>query len=110
MGSNRRYPYLGGKRADERALRAARAHGPLRTLDAEQLCLTSRPVTVVPETAKLWALAWVQFGDVNVRCVVRVKRWTDDAVGVELTIDDDRLRCWVWQGACQRIEHPTDAW
>lgn len=110
VGTNKRYPYIGGQRAEERELRAARKQGPLRTLAAEQLRLSSEPVTIVPEATKLWGLAWLQFGDTNVRCVVRVKRWTADAVGVELDIDGERLRCWIWQGACQRLAQRTDAW
>lgn len=110
VGTNKRYPHIGGQRAEERELRAARKAGPLRTLGAEQLNLFTQPVTIVPDGAKLWGLAWLQFGDVNVHCVVRVMRWTADAVGVEVEIDGDRLRCWIWQGACQRLQNRTDAW
>ena len=110
MGTNKRYPYIGGQRAEERELREARKHGPLRTLDADQLRLFSQPLTIVPDATKLYGLAWLQFGDTNVRCVVQVKRWTADALGVELDIDGDRLRCWIWQGACQRLEERTAAW
>lgn len=87
-----------GEQRELREAREARKRGPLRTL------------TIVPEQTRLWGHAWLQFGDTNVRCVVQVKRWTADAVGVQVTIDDKTLRCWIWQGACRRISAPTDVW
>lgn len=110
MGTNKRYPHLAGQRREEMELRDARQRGPLRSLSPVQLRLDARPVTIAPAGMKLWALAWLQFGDTDVQAVVRVRRWTADAVGVELDVDGDTLRCWLWQGACQRIEHRTDAW
>ncbi|SFD65953.1 hypothetical protein SAMN05661030_3923 [Klenkia taihuensis] len=53
------------------------------------------------------ALAWLKFGDTDIRCTVQVKRWTVDAVGIELQVGEERLRCWVWQGAVERVEGPT---
>jgi len=41
---------------------------------------------------------------------VRVRRWTDDALGVEVDIGGELLRCWVWQGACRRLEDRRAAW
>lgn len=110
VGSNRRYPHHAGQLAEERELRRAAAAGPLRTLTAEQLALGSRPVTIVPDTARVWALAWLRFGDVDVRCTVRVLRWTSDAVGVAVDVDGNEQRCWVWQGAATRIANRQDAW
>ena len=110
MGTNKRYPHIGGQRGEERELRAARARGPLRSLTPEQLRLHSEPLTIVPDGTKLWGLAWLQFGDTNVQCVVRVRRWTADALGVEIEIDGEQLRCWIWQGACRRLANRTDAW
>jgi hypothetical protein len=52
----------------------------------------------------------VRFGDVDVRCVVQILRWTPDAVGVAVKVDEDWIRCWVWQGAVQRLENRTDTW
>lgn len=99
-----------GEQRELREAREARKRGPLRTLDALQLRLHAQPLTIVPEQTRLWGHAWLQFGDTNVRCVVQVKRWTADAVGVQVTIDDRTLRCWIWQGACRRISAPTDVW
>lgn len=53
--------------------------------------------------------AWLQLGDTNVQCVVQVKHWTADAVGVQVTIDGETLRCWIWPGAYQRISDPTES-
>jgi len=110
VGTNKRYPHLSAQRGEERELREARKRGSLRTLDSLQLRLHAQPLTIVPEQMTIWGHAWLQFGDTNVRCVVQVKRWTADAVGVQVTIDGDKLRCWIWQGACQRISDPTDVW
>lgn len=110
MGSNRRHPHNGGRLAEERELREARAHGPLQSLSREQLALGARAVTVVPDSMQLWGLAWLRFGDADVQVTVRVRRWTSDAVGIEVEIDDEVLRCWVWQGACQRLQDRRDAW
>uniref|UniRef100_UPI0037C12C2B hypothetical protein n=1 Tax=Helicobacter pylori TaxID=210 RepID=UPI0037C12C2B len=96
MGTNKRYPHLPAQRGRRESCASAQAR-PLRTLDSLQLRLHARPLTIVPEQMTIWGHAWLQFGDTNVRCVVQVKRWTADAVGVQVTIDGDKLRCWVWQ-------------
>lgn len=103
MGSNRRYPEHAMRLADERELREARKRGPLQSLTSVQLELATKPLTVVPEHTRLTARAWLRFGDVDVRATVRVLRWTDDAIGVGVTIDGEHLRCWVWRGACTPI-------
>ncbi|SDO34495.1 hypothetical protein SAMN05660199_01762 [Klenkia soli] len=104
MGTNRRYPDTGEQRAQQRRLLAARNRGALQTLSDEQLQLATRVVSLAPDRGPMWALAWVRFGDVDVRCTVKVNRWTDEAVGVELEVGEEKLRCWVWQGAVQRTE------
>lgn len=110
MGTNKRYPHMSMQRLEQSQLRAARQHGPLHLLSPEQLRLDRCPVTIVPDREKVWGLAWLRFGDTDVQCTVQVRRWTQDAVGVEVTLDDDVFRCWVWQGACQRLADRTEAW
>lgn len=95
MGSNRRYPGNGARLAEERELREARGRGPLQSLTADQLRLHAHIVSIAPERPPLWGLAWLRFGDTDVQCTVRVKRWTSDAVGVEFDIDGETLRCWI---------------
>ena len=107
MGTNRRYPEAGAQRAQQRRLAQARGRGDLQTLTAEQLQLGARVVSLAPERSPMWALAWLRFGDTEIRCTVQVKRWTADAVGVELEVGEEKLRCWVWQGAVERVEGPT---
>lgn len=109
-GSNKRYPHGAMQTSEEHELRKARKRGPLRTLDPLQLRLHAQPITIVPDRMRLWGHAWLKFGDTSVRCVVHVKWWTADAVGVEVEIDGDTVRCWVWQGACQRLSDPLEAW
>lgn len=89
---------------------AAHKHGSLLSLPQEQLRLDRSPVTIVPEPERFWGLAWLRFGDADVQCTVLVRRWTADAVGVELSIGDKVLRCPVWQGTCQRLSDWTEAW
>lgn len=104
MGTNRRYPEAGAQRAQQRRLEEARSRGELATITDEQLQLTTRVVSIAPERGPMWALAWLKFGDTDIRCTVQVKRWTSDAVGVELKVGEDKLRCWVWQGAVERVD------
>ena len=99
VGTNRRYPDLGPRLAEQRELREARKAGPLQSLTPDQLRLHDEPVTTAPPRSQLWGRAWLRFGTVDVHATVRVDRWTRRAVGVEITIDDEVLRCWIWQGA-----------
>lgn len=110
MGSNRRYPQLGPQLAEERELREARRSGPLQSLSDAQLRLGRTVVSIVPDGTQLWARAWLRFGTKDVRACVRVMRWTSDAVGVEVEVAGERLRCWVWQGAVERLARREDAW
>ncbi|MGO2469215.1 hypothetical protein [Microbacterium gubbeenense] len=99
MGSNRRYPSLGEDRREERELRDATAKGPLQSLTPEQLALTRLPITVAPPRTPITGTAWLRFGDTDVQATVRIDRWTERAVGVELELNGKQLRCWVWRGA-----------
>lgn len=99
MGSNRRYPDLAEKLAEERELREASKCGPLQSLTVEQIRLRSVVVSIVPDGAPIRGRAWLRFGTADVRATVRVMRWTPDAVGVEVEVDGEPLRCWVWRGA-----------
>ncbi|SDL69610.1 hypothetical protein SAMN04488593_1613 [Microbacterium azadirachtae] len=110
VGTNKRYPYLAAQRAEENELRKARKAGPLQSLTDIQIRSHTVPITHAPRTPAMWGHAWVRFGDVDVRCVVRILRWTPDAVGVAVPVDEEWLRCWIWQGAVQRLENRTDAW
>lgn len=112
MSTNRRYPSLGAQLGEQRELREARARGRLQSLTEEQLMLHSTVVSIVPDNLTMWGLAWLRFGDTDVRATVRVWRWTADAVGVEVEMPDDetRLRCWVWQGAVKHLARRGDAW
>lgn len=104
MGTNRRYPDSGAWRAHQRRVQAARESGPLHSLSDEQLQLHARVVSLAPERGPMWALAWLRFGSLDIRCTVRVRRWTADAVGVEVEVGDQLLRCWVWQGAVEEVD------
>lgn len=100
VGTNRRYPDHGMRLADERELREATKRGPLRSLTAQQVALHANPLTIAPDQSRIFARAWLRFGDADVRATVRVLRWTNNAVGVGLAVDGQELRCWLWHGAC----------
>lgn len=106
-GTNRRYPGSAARAAHQRRVIAARGRGALHTLTEAQLQLHARVVSIAPERGPMWALAWLRFGDTDIRATVVVKRWTADAVGVELEVGEERLRCWVWQGAVEHVDGPT---
>lgn len=110
MGTNKRYPNITPQRAEERELREASKRGPLQTLSTDQLRLQSQVISIAPDRTRIWGLAWLRFGGTDVRCTVLVKRWTADAVGVEVDVEGEQLRCWIWQGACQRLNQREDAW
>lgn len=65
--------------------------------------LDRRVVSIAPAWTPMWGRAWLRFGEVDVRATVRVCRWTSDAVGVEVDVDGETLRCWVWEGAVERL-------
>lgn len=91
-------------------MREARKRGALQTLSRQQLKLHRAVLSIVPENVEMWALAWLRFGDTDVRTSVRVMRWTSDAIGVEVQVGAERLRCWVWQGAVEHLASRADAW
>ncbi|TFB58999.1 hypothetical protein E3N86_12195 [Cryobacterium sp. Hz7] len=67
-------------------------------------------MSIGPERAPTWERALLRFGETDVRCTVRVMRWTKDAVGVDVDGDGEELRCWVWQGAVDGLAAREDAW
>lgn len=89
MGTNRRYSGLSPRLAEQRQLREARARGPLHTLTPDQLRLHTLVLSIAPERPPMWGKAWLRFGDTDVHCTVLIKRWTADAVGVEVDVDGD---------------------
>lgn len=106
MGSNARYPGMGDRRREERLLREARARGPLQTLSPEQLLLEQSLITYAPRMIRMVGRAWLRFGDVDVEATVRIDRWTDRAVGVEVEVDGEKLRAWIWRGAIGPVTQP----
>lgn len=110
MGGNRRYPHNAARLAEEREVREARARGPLQSLNRTQLRLDQVPVTIAPNRVKLWGRAWLRFSDTDVRCTVQILRWTPEAIGVELNVDERVERCWEWRGAVTPLELREEGW
>lgn len=92
-------------------MQAARRAGPCGRSHLSSCACMSTSSAWSLRGMKVWGYAWLRFGDVDVRCTALVRRWTSDAVGVEVPVDDgEKLQCWIWQGACDRLEERTDAW
>lgn len=110
VGTSKRYPHLAGQRAEERELREAMVRGPLLTLTERQVRYGLVPVTTLPTRPIVWGLAWLRFGDADVRCTVKIRRWTDTAVDVEIDVNGAVQRGWIWRSACEPLADRRDAW
>lgn len=104
MGTNRRYAHHYDKLTDERIIEHFIATaGPLQSLTAEELELTSTPVTIYPEGNRPRVRAWVRFGPQHTRVDAVLARSTPTAAGIEFTVRDKTYRCWVWGNAVQPL-------
>lgn len=110
MGTNKRYPHMAGQFAEERKLREASARGPLQSLTDIQIRARMVPITTVPDRPITWGLAWLRFGDADVRCTVKIMRYTANVVDVEVDVDGTAQRCWIWRSACEPLADRRDAW
>lgn len=97
MGTSRRYAHAIDAQMNERILERVAATGHLVNLSAKELELDRLAVTIDPIPKPV--TAWVRFGDVPVRVDAVAARWTSKAVGIEFTVGERRMRCWVWRGA-----------
>ncbi|WP_345137049.1 hypothetical protein [Microbacterium rhizosphaerae] len=91
-------------------LREAAQHGPLQSLTPEQVRYGAVPLTTVPDRTVVWGLAWLRFGDADVRATVQIRRWTDNAVDVVVDVDGQEQRVWIWRSACDPLKNRQDAW
>jgi len=97
MGTNKRYAAHYDRLMDARILERIAAENALQTLSAKELQSDILPVTRDPQPKP--CRAWVRFGPhaMHVEAVVVV--WNDVACGIEFTVADKQLRCWVWANA-----------
>lgn len=97
MGTSRRYSDHYDRLMDERILQRIASEGPLQSLTPEERQDDVLPVTRDPQPKD--CLAWVRFGPHPVRVKAVVVVWNDVACGVEFSVGERRLRCWVWSSA-----------
>ena len=102
MGTNKRYAAHYDRLMDERVLQRVASEFPLQTLTDRELRRDSLPVTRDPQPKP--CRAWVRFGPhaFHVDAVVAV--WNDLACGIEFSVGDQRMRCWVWANAVSPTE------
>ena len=97
MGTNKRYAEYYDRQMDARILQRIAADFPLQTLTDRELQANSLPVTRDPQPKP--CKAWVRFGPHAMLVDGVVVVWNDLACGIEFTIGDRQLRCWVWANA-----------
>lgn len=107
MGTNKRYAEYYDRQMDARILQRIAADFPLQTLTDRELQAPSLPVTRDPQPKP--CKAWVRFGPHAMLVDGVVAVWNDLACGIEFTIADRPMRCWVWANAVTPIEpgHPS---
>ncbi|KAF2417592.1 hypothetical protein [Microbacterium sp. B35-30] len=102
MGTNKRYAAYYDRQMDARILQRIAAEFPLQSLTDRELQAGSLPVTRDPQPKP--CKAWVRFGPHAMLVDGVVAVWNDLACGIEFTIGDRQLRCWVWANAVTPIE------
>jgi hypothetical protein len=101
VGTNKRYAAYYDHLMDARILERIAAENPLQTLTPKELQSDSLPVTRDPNPKP--CKAWVRFGPHAMLVDATVVVWNDVACGIEFTIAEKRLRCWVWANAVTAI-------
>ncbi|MDQ7876569.1 hypothetical protein Q9R08_01125 [Microbacterium sp. QXD-8] len=101
MGSNRRYAAYFDRQMDNRILQRIAEENPLQSLTPQERQEDSLPVTRDPKP-KL-CKAWVRFGPHALLVDAVVVVWNDLACGIQFTVGDKELRCWVWANAVRAV-------
>lgn len=105
MTTNKRYPHLAGRLMNDRILKQTAADHPLQTLTDKELQRDVLPITRDPQPKK--CRAWVRFGPHAVLVDAEVVVWNDIACGIQFTVEDKVMRCWVWSNAVTAVTRPT---
>lgn len=82
---------------DERILQRIAAEFPLQTLTPAELQSELLPVTRDPQPKP--CRAWIRFGPHAFRVDAVVVVWNDVACGVQFSVGEKEMRCWVWTSA-----------
>ena len=97
IGTNKRHAQHFDRLMDNRILQRIAAENPLQTLTPHELRKDTLPVTRDPQPKP--CKAWVRFGPHATQVDAVVVVWNDLACGIEFTVGDKQMRCWVWANA-----------
>src|SRR6478735_8743392 len=97
MGTSKRYSGHFDGLMNDRILQRMAVEHPLQTLSAQELRKDTLPVTRDPQPKP--CKAWVRFGPHAMQVDAVVVVWNDLACGIEFTVGEKQLRCWVWANA-----------
>lgn len=97
VGTNKRYSTGVDRMMNDRVLQRIAADHTLQTLTDQELRKDSLPVTRDPQPQP--CRAWVRFGPLAVQVDAVVVVWNDLACGIQFTVADKDMRCWVWANA-----------
>ena len=97
MGTNKRYSAGVDRLMDNRILQRIASEHPLQTLTDQELRKDTLPVTRDPHPKP--CKAWVRFGPHAMQVDAVVVVWNDLACGIQFTVGEKQLRCWVWANA-----------
>ncbi|WP_249354044.1 hypothetical protein [Microbacterium sp. 2FI] len=86
---------------DTRILQRIAAENPLQSLTPDERQESTLPVTRDPLPKA--CIAWVRFGPHAVRVEGVVVVWNDVACGIQFTVGEKELRCWVWANAVTAV-------
>ena len=86
---------------DARILQRIADENPLQSLTDSELQKDRLPVTRDPNPKP--CRAWVRFGPHAMLVDAVVVVWNDVACGIEFTVAEKQLRCWVWANAVAPI-------
>jgi hypothetical protein len=105
VGSNKRYARDYDQLMDDRILQRVASEHPLQSLTDEEIRKDDLPITRDPRPRK--CRAWVRFGPNPMRVDAVVVVWNDVACGIEFTVGDTQMRCWVWANAVTPLDAPS---
>ncbi|SFS16483.1 hypothetical protein SAMN04487846_3316 [Microbacterium sp. cf046] len=97
IGTNKRHAQYYDRLMNDRIVQRLAEESPLQSLTAQERQESVLPVTRDPQPKK--CRAWVRFGPHATQVDGLVVVWNDVACGIEFTVGDQQMRCWVWANA-----------
>jgi hypothetical protein len=101
VGTSRRYSQYYDRQMDIRILQRIADANPLQSLTPQERREDTLPVTRDPQPKA--CKAWVRFGPHPMLVDATVVVWNDIACGIQFTVGEKQLRCWVWANAVTAV-------